>query len=60
MTGIPERFSAALADRYRIARALGQGGMVTLPRVRDDKPDPRITPWTPTPPSPAIRRGTYR
>jgi hypothetical protein len=27
VTGIPDRLAAALGDRYRIERELGQGGM---------------------------------
>ncbi len=30
MSGIPERLAAALADRYRIERQLGAGGMATV------------------------------
>ena len=30
MSGISERLSAALADRYRIERELGAGGMATV------------------------------
>ena len=30
MTGSPDRLAAALADRYRIERELGQGGMATV------------------------------
>jgi len=30
MTTITERHSVALADRYRIERELGQGGMATV------------------------------
>jgi eukaryotic-like serine/threonine-protein kinase len=30
VTAIPERLSAALADRYTIERELGQGGMATV------------------------------
>jgi hypothetical protein len=32
MTGAPDRLAAALADRYRIERELGQGGMAFTPR----------------------------
>ncbi len=30
MTSIAERLSAALGDRYRIERELGEGGMATV------------------------------
>jgi serine/threonine protein kinase len=30
MTDVPSRLTAALADRYRIERQLGQGGMATV------------------------------
>jgi len=35
MTAPPERLSAALANRYRIERELGQGGMATVYLARD-------------------------
>jgi len=34
-----QRLSAALADRYRIERELGQGGMATVHLAADLKPD---------------------
>jgi len=34
---IPDRLSAALADRYRLERELGQGGMATVYLARDSK-----------------------
>ncbi len=37
MTGAPERLAIALADRYRIERELGQGGMATVYLARDLK-----------------------
>jgi serine/threonine-protein kinase len=30
MTAIPDRLATALADRYRIERELGAGGMATV------------------------------
>ncbi len=30
MSPVPERLAAALADRYRLERELGQGGMATV------------------------------
>ena len=35
MTSGTERLAAALADRYRIERELGQGGMATVYLARD-------------------------
>ena len=35
MTSLPDRLSAALADRYRIERELGQGGMATVYLAQD-------------------------
>ena len=37
MSGVPARLSAALADRYRIERELGQGGMATVYLCEDVK-----------------------
>jgi eukaryotic-like serine/threonine-protein kinase len=39
MIGIPERLTAALADRYRIERELGAGGMATVYLAQDLKHD---------------------
>ena len=39
MTAITERLSVALADRYRIERELGAGGMATVYLARDLKHD---------------------
>ena len=39
MTDSPVRLAAALADRYAIARELGQGGMATVYRAHDIKHD---------------------
>lgn len=39
MTGVSERLSAALADRYRIERELGAGGMATVYLAQDLKHD---------------------
>src|SRR6266404_4523124 len=37
MTPVPDRLAAALADRYRIERELGQGGMATVYMAEDLK-----------------------
>jgi hypothetical protein len=39
VTGIPDRLTAALANRYRIERELGSGGMATVYLARDLKAD---------------------
>ena len=39
MTSVAERLGVALADRYRIERELGQGGMATVYLARDLKHD---------------------
>ena len=39
MSDMPERLSAALADRYRIERELGAGGMATVYLAHDLKHD---------------------
>ncbi|HSB55767.1 MAG TPA: protein kinase [Gemmatimonadales bacterium] len=42
MTDIPARLAAALADRYRLDRELGQGGMATVYLAQDLKHDRRV------------------
>jgi serine/threonine-protein kinase len=42
MTAIIERVSAAVADRYRIERELGQGGMATVYLAHDVKHDRKV------------------
>jgi len=42
MTAIPDRLAAALADRYRIERELGQGGMATVYLAQDLKHDRKV------------------
>jgi eukaryotic-like serine/threonine-protein kinase len=42
MTAPPERLAAALADRYRIERELGQGGMATVYLAHDLKHDRKV------------------
>ncbi len=42
MTGAPDRLSAALADRYRIERELGAGGMATVYLAADLKHDRKV------------------
>ncbi|MDE3172544.1 MAG: protein kinase, partial [Gemmatimonadota bacterium] len=42
MTGLPDRLVAALADRYRIERELGVGGMATVYLARDLRHDRNV------------------
>jgi Tol biopolymer transport system component/tRNA A-37 threonylcarbamoyl transferase component Bud32 len=42
MTTAHERLAAALADRYRIERELGQGGMATVYLAHDEKHDRKV------------------
>ena len=42
MTEISERLSAALAERYRIERRLGEGGMATVYLAEDLKHDRKV------------------
>ncbi len=42
MTDVQSRLAAALADRYRIERELGQGGMATVYLARDLKHDRQV------------------
>ena len=42
MTAVPERLSSALADRYRIERELGQGGMATVYLAQDVRHDRKV------------------
>ena len=42
MSSVTERLSAALADRYRIERELGQGGMATVYLAQDLKRDRKV------------------
>jgi serine/threonine-protein kinase len=42
MTDVPERLASALADRYRIERELGAGGMATVYLAHDPKHDRKV------------------
>src|SRR5438128_12038933 len=42
MTNLFDRLHTALADRYRLERELGAGGMATVYLARDLKPDPPV------------------
>lgn len=42
MTDVPNRLSVALADRYRIERELGRGGMATDYLAQDQKHDRKV------------------
>ena len=42
MTDAVQRLSTALADRYRIERELGQGGMATVYLAQDLKHDRKV------------------
>jgi eukaryotic-like serine/threonine-protein kinase len=42
VTGLPDRLAAALADRYRIERELGAGGMATVYLAQDLKHDRKV------------------
>jgi serine/threonine-protein kinase len=42
MTTTMDRLAAALADRYRIERELGQGGMATVYLAQDLKHDRKV------------------
>ncbi len=42
MTEITQQLSAALADRYKIERLLGEGGMATVYLAQDVKHDRKV------------------
>jgi serine/threonine-protein kinase len=42
VSGVPDRLSAALADRYKIERELGAGGMATVYLAQDLKHDRKV------------------
>ena len=42
MTDIPSRLAAALADRYRVERELGRGGMATVYMAQDNRHDRKV------------------
>ncbi|MFN0181719.1 MAG: protein kinase domain-containing protein [Gemmatimonadales bacterium] len=42
MSTVPDRLTAALSDRYRIERELGQGGMATVYLAQDLKHDRKV------------------
>jgi serine/threonine-protein kinase len=42
VSAVPDRLAAALADRYRIERELGQGGMATVYLAHDLKHDRKV------------------
>jgi Tol biopolymer transport system component/tRNA A-37 threonylcarbamoyl transferase component Bud32 len=42
MSAVPDRLAAALADRYRLEREIGQGGMATVFMAEDLKHDRKV------------------